>query len=131
MPSDLRLLYGTESVPLPSGELLVVDARRPGELHDVVALGDAAALVAAKATEMRVSFSLAATLLIELHLLRVDLAGAGLPLPAPPHAAAPARRLSAAEADYLRALTLRRGSGAAGLRPGSARWWRAGWPRTG
>ena len=116
MSSELRLLHGTEAAPLPSGELLVVGARRPGELHDVVALGDAAALIAAKATELRVSIDLAATLLIELHLLGADLARAGLPFPAPPRAATPSRRLSAAEADYLRALTLRRGLDAAAPR---------------
>jgi hypothetical protein len=108
MSSKLRLVDRAEALPLPSGALLVVDARRPGELYDVVALGDAASLVAAKATRARVGLDLAATLLIELHLLQLDLVDAGFPLPAPPSAAAPTRRLTAAEGDYLRTLTFRR-----------------------
>lgn len=105
---SLRLVHGIDAPPLPSGELLVVDARRPGELHDVLALGKAASLVAAKATKARVGLNLAVTLLIELHLLQLDFADVALPLPVPPPPAVPARRLTAAEADYLRALTLRR-----------------------
>jgi len=112
MTSKLRLVDRAEPLPLPSGALLVADARRPGELYDVVALGDAASLVEAKATRARVGLSVAATLLIELHLLQLELVDAGFPLPAPPSVAAPARRLTAAEADYLRTLTFRRAQAA-------------------
>jgi hypothetical protein len=108
MSSKLRLVDRAEALPLPSGALLVVDARRPGELYDVVSLGDAAALVAAKATRARVGLNVAATLLVELHLLQRDLVDAGFSLLAPPSAAAPIRRLTAAEGDYLRTLTFRR-----------------------
>lgn len=104
----LRLVPDFQDPPLPTGELLVVDARRPGELFDVVAVGDAALPVAIKAKEAHVGFDLAMTLLIESRLLHLDLVGAGLAIPATPQLVSPARRLSAAEADYLRALTLRR-----------------------
>lgn len=107
MRRQLHLVGRPEPPPLPAGEALVAGARRPGELYDLVALGDAAPIVAAKATSSRIGFDVAATLLIEFHLMRGDVTDAGFALPATPAARTPARRLSAAEADYLRILTLR------------------------
>jgi hypothetical protein len=109
----LRLVDQPEPPPLPTGEALVVGPRRPGELHDVVALGAASEVIAAKAVRSRVDVDVAATLLFELHLLATDCSAAGRPLPTAPASAAPRRRLSAAEADYLRVLTLRPGAVAA------------------
>jgi hypothetical protein len=108
---SLRLVVDSpEPPPLPAGEALVASARRPGELHDVVALGRSCELVAAKAARSRIGVDLAATLLLELHLLACDCVDAGSPLPAAPPISAPRRRLSAAEADYLRVLTFRPGA---------------------
>lgn len=105
---NLQLVSQAEPPPLPSGELLDVNARRPGELLDVVALNDAAPAFAAKALQARVDPDVAVTVLIELHLMRKDLSEAGLSLPDTPKPTAPSRRLAAAEATYLRALTFRR-----------------------
>lgn len=93
---------------MPSGTMLFGEIRRPGELHDVVALGAVAPVFAAKATKARLDLGLGTTLLVECELLRTDLARAGFELGTAPHIDAPSRNLSAAEANYLRALTLRR-----------------------
>lgn len=103
----LHLVGPPESRPLPTGEALVATARRPGELHDVVMLGQSREAVAVKAARSRIGVDLAATLLLELHLLICDCAAAGWALPVTPTMSAPQRRLSAAEADYLRVLTFR------------------------
>jgi hypothetical protein len=107
---SLHLIRQPKPPLLPKGEALVAGARRPGELHDVVALGAATELVATKAVSSRIGFDVAATLLLELHLLGADLTAAGRVLPARPAISVPRRRLSAAEADYLRMLTFRPGA---------------------
>jgi len=109
----LRLVEQPEPPPLPTGEALVVGPRRPGELYDVVALGAAGEVIAAQAVCSRIGVDVAATLLLELHLLATDCSAAGRVLPTTPTTAAPRRRLSAAEADYLRVLTFRPGAVAA------------------
>lgn len=103
----LRLVDQSEPPPLPIGEALVASARRPGELHDIVTLGSASEAVAAKAGRSRVGVDVAMTLLLELHLLATDCAAASRALPPAPAISMPHRRMSAAEADYLRLLTLR------------------------
>lgn len=109
---SLRLVDTPAPPPLPTGEVLVATARRPGELHDVVALGRSSGLIAATAARSRIGVDLAVTLLLELQLLACDCAAAGLALPAVPPISSPRRRLSAAEADYLRVLTFRPGADA-------------------
>jgi hypothetical protein len=44
----MPLVDQPEPPPLSTGEALVVGPRRPGELHDVVALGAASEVIAAK-----------------------------------------------------------------------------------
>lgn len=106
---SLRLLDTPEPDPLPSGELLVGDERRPGELHDVVALDDhTSSMLADKASASGISVGVALTLLIELQLLKEDLGESSLALGEPPPTTSPRLRLSAAEANYLRGLTLAR-----------------------
>jgi hypothetical protein len=106
---SFRLIPTPAPDSLPTGELLARELRRPGELHDAVAVGQhVAAVVSAKARASRVSPDLAWTLLLELRLLEDDLRAVGHGLPAPPAASSPDLRLSAAEASYLRALTFRR-----------------------
>jgi hypothetical protein len=107
--SRLRLVQLQEPDPLPTGELLGREERRPGELHDIVTLDEqAAATVVGKARHAGVSSGIALTVLVELELLDADLRTLGTSLSEPPAAAAPALRLSAAEASYLRRLTFRR-----------------------
>jgi hypothetical protein len=108
MSYRLHLARSPEPASLPTGALLAVDARRPGELYDLIAVGNAAAQVALRATRAGITFDVAATLLIECRLLRVDTTDVGLTHLSPPAMNGPRRRLSAAEADYLRALTFRR-----------------------
>jgi hypothetical protein len=105
---SLRLLHPPEPDPLPTGQLLVHDERRSGELHEVVALDEVAALaVSDKAARAGVSIGVALTLLIEFVLLEEDLADVGVYMAEPPPAT-PMLRLSAADASYLRRLTFRR-----------------------
>lgn len=97
---------------LPDCEhLLALSPRRPGELHEPlgVALQPGCALAEHAATA-GVAVDLAAALMLEAQLLLEDLEafGAAPPPAQPTSAARVTRRLSAAEADYLRALTLRR-----------------------
>src|SRR5438045_4090773 len=106
---SLRPLPPLEPDPLPTGELLMHDARRPGELHDVVAFDARACFtLAERAARAGVSVDVALTLLVELQLLDQDLADAGVRFSEPPPPAALTLRLSAAEASYLRRLTFRR-----------------------
>jgi hypothetical protein len=106
---SLRLLSTPEPDPLPTGEFLAREERRPGELHDVVTLDEhEAAVVAGKAACAGVSVGLALTLLIELQLLADDLSHVALSLDDPPQVAAPNLRLSSAEANYLRGLRFAR-----------------------
>lgn len=108
MTRRLHIVERPETRELPSGELLVATVRRPGELHDVVTVDEAvASKIAAKATASRIDVNVAATLLVEMHLLAADLKDVGSAPVLPPEAAPPRRRLSAAEADYLRRLTFR------------------------
>jgi hypothetical protein len=107
----LRLIGAPEPDSLPTGGLLARDLCRPGELHEVVALDErTGAVAAAKAARAGVSADVAVTLLVELELLYDDLARAGLAGGKAPAFAPPSRRLSAAEADYLRFLAFPRRS---------------------
>lgn len=103
----LRLVEPNPPAPLPSAQTLAVESRRPGELHDVLAVGSRAEPIAGKARAAGIGFSVATTLLLELQLLSSDLDASGETLEPPP-ATTPQRQLAAAEAAYLRALCFRR-----------------------
>jgi hypothetical protein len=104
---------GPAPSPLPDvGWLCEQGPRRPGELHETVAFGgEAERQLERSASAGRVSPSLAARLLLEAALLRRDLQAAGAAradglLDHAAGAARVCRRLSAGEADYLRALRM-------------------------
>jgi hypothetical protein len=108
MDRHLEALPSQPVPPPPKGEKLVSGVRRPGELHEVLHLGDKIELViAAKANAARIDFDVATTLLLELRLLVDDLSCSDYPLIDAPLVTQPRRRLSAAEAAYLRTLTFR------------------------
>jgi len=93
---------------LPRGTALAGRVRRPGDVHDVVVIPtEARVAIERKAMEACVSSALAATLLVELHLLERDVADAAWPMPVAPEPVVDLR-LPAAHAHYLRALTWRR-----------------------
>lgn len=93
---------------LPEGSWIGRGLRRPGEMHEAVVVpADVAAAINAKAQASAVPTSLAAALLLELHVLQRELHSCGVSLPEPPQPLVE-RRLTAAEARYLRGLTWRR-----------------------
>lgn len=107
----LQVLDTPDPEPLPNVDShLDPTPRRPGELHEAVAATavvrrDAAALAAGAG----VAASVAATVLLEAHIVRGDLARAEREPSRSNGNSCIQRRLSAAEADYLRSLTARRG----------------------
>lgn len=117
---SLRVVPPPDPVPLPDGDAYLDPApRRPGELHEAVAAtaavrGDAAAVAAAAG----IAESVATTVPLEAHVVHGDLARVGRELDGSAVHGGVERRLSAAEADYLRSLTAgrrrRRGRFAAG-----------------
>jgi hypothetical protein len=97
-----------ESPPVPEGDFLAHGLRRPGELHEAIAVPrEILNAFARKAKTSRIPTALAATVLVELVLLERELTSAGVALNAPPRPAV-ALRLSTAEARYLCGLTWRR-----------------------
>jgi hypothetical protein len=112
--AGLRLVDAPpEPPPLPELPQLFDDSvRRPGELHEPVALnGQLRGLLNAAARQMRLPTGLTGRLLIEVALVIADLARLGLDLGTgldrlddAATGAVVRRRLSAAEADYLRHL---------------------------
>lgn len=101
--------------PLPDVAYLYRDGpRRPGELHEPLALDpEAQDRLARSARSAGLPMDLTARLLIEAALLVADLEALGAPGAAPDLDIAAAhatvqRRMSAAEADYLRRLSVRR-----------------------
>ena len=99
--------------PLPCVEHLGdAVARRPGELHEPLQLGATAlSSAAAMARRAQLPLGLAVRLLVEAAFVHEDLASRGAAyeekLDIAAAAAVVSRRLSAAEADYLRALQSR------------------------
>jgi hypothetical protein len=111
--SHLRVLETRAPPDLPSSDELLgwVAARRPGELHEALRLSTSAAeQLAATANAARVSTDIAGTVLLEAAIVVNDVGvGARTPLRAAASSTAGVRRrLTAAETDYLRALTMRR-----------------------
>jgi hypothetical protein len=110
--SHLRVLETRAPPELPSSDELLgwVAARRPGELHEALRLSTPAAeQLAATANAARVSTDIAGTVLLEAAIVVNDAgASARTPLRAAASSTGVRRRLTAAEADYLRALTMRR-----------------------
>jgi hypothetical protein len=101
----------TPAPPLPDVSWLCeVGPRRPGEFHEPIALGSAAECQLKRAADLAAqSPSLAGRLLLEAALLRHDLTRIGrsddeVVLDEAARAARVSRRMSAADADYLRAL---------------------------
>ena len=107
---SLRLVRTPQPTPIPVTSLAAPPLRRPGERHEAVAIpGGAAEAIAGQAVRCGVPLDLAATLLVEACLALDWLEAAGAAnftvTSGPPVA------LSAAEADYLRALTVGRKPG--------------------
>src|SRR5579862_7100851 len=93
---------------LPRGTALAGSVRRPGDVHDVIAIpSEARCIIEQKADASCVPSALAATLLAELHLLECDLTEATALIPVAPEPVVELR-LAVAHAHYLRALTWRR-----------------------
>lgn len=93
---------------LPRGTALARHLRRPGDLHDAVEIPhEARQTIEVKARAAGVPAQLAATLLLELHLLEIDVAAASSALQEAPEPVV-RLRLPAASARYLRAITWRR-----------------------
>jgi hypothetical protein len=98
----------TRPPELPRGQALAGGVRRPGDTHDVIVIPNAASrAIEQQAAASLIPSALAVTLLIELRLLERDLTAVALPLPAAPEPVID-QRLSAAQANYLRALTWHR-----------------------
>jgi hypothetical protein len=98
----------TSPPELPRGTALAGNLRRPGDVHDVIAIPDEVRhVIERKAESSYVPSGLAATLLVELHLLERDVADAAAPMPVAPEPVVDLR-LAAAHAHYLRALTWHR-----------------------
>jgi hypothetical protein len=115
----LRALRSDPLPRVPSAcELLGSKVRRPGELHEPLALEkDTAQWLENEASSLGVTADVVGSVLLEAGLLADDLGPAAFQ-PVPPAGTAPTRPLSAAEGNYLRVLTLRRA--AARSRPGAA-----------
>lgn len=114
---SLRLVRLPQAAPIPVADLAARPLRRPGERHEAVVLpGDVGEAIAGQAVRCGVSLDLAATLLVEACLALDWLEAAGAAnftvAPGPPVA------LSAAEADYLRALMIGRKPGRSQPPPG-------------
>jgi len=109
---SLRVVRSEPAYPLPDCGGLLACARRPGELHEPIALAaELGERLAARAARNGIDVSVAGTLLIEAKLLRRDLAALGLQgltSELAQRAELPARPLSSAEGNYLRSLTIRR-----------------------
>jgi hypothetical protein len=108
----LRLLASEPLEPLASAsELLAHGARRPGELHEALPLsGKAAGWLAREAAASRLDADVLGSLLLEAALVAVDLGGEQLERLDHPPIAGDGRTMSAAEAAYLRTLTIARRS---------------------
>jgi hypothetical protein len=92
----------------PRGTALAGSVRRPGDVHDVIAIPDGVrGVIERKAETSSIPSALAATLLVELHLLERDVADAPALMPVAPEPVVDLR-LAAAHANYLRALTWHR-----------------------
>jgi hypothetical protein len=93
---------------LPRGTALAGTVRRPGDVHDVIAIPDEVRrVIEQKAEASSVPSALATTLLVELHLLERDVRDATLSMPIAPEPVVDLR-LPAGHAHYLRALTWHR-----------------------
>jgi hypothetical protein len=111
----LRLLAAEPLAPLaPPDELLGRVVRRPGELHDALPLSrEAAGWLAREAASQRLSTDVLGTVLLEAALAAGDVGDerfARMEPPDPPLDGGCGRMLSAAEAAYLRTLTIARRS---------------------
>jgi hypothetical protein len=94
--------------PLPSGTALARHLRRPGDLHDAIEIPEEVRQTfEAKARSAAVPAPLAAALLLELHLLEIDVAAAASTLPEAPEPVVHLR-LPAGYSRYLRSITWRR-----------------------
>lgn len=118
----LQVVAAREPDTLPDVEHLLRPApRRPGELHEAVTISpELGARLMYCCASAGVVVDVAATLLLESQLLMNDLAavGAGDLVDRLLHAEVGVERgLSAAEADYLRSLTVGRRSGSTAGRP--------------
>jgi hypothetical protein len=118
----LHAVAAPEPDPLPEVEhLLRAAPRRPGELHEAVTISpELSGHLMERCAPAGVAIDVAATLLVESQLLMNDLAavGAGYLMDRLLDAeVGVTRRLSAAEADYLRSLTVGRRSGSTAGRP--------------
>src|SRR5688500_16354678 len=103
---SLRLVHAPEPPPLPNLPMAIL--RRPGERHEVIAVpSESAAQLTQAAAYSGISLDLAVTLLAEAKLALIWLRMTGRWENFAAHPGAPVA-LSAAEADYLRALTLGR-----------------------
>jgi hypothetical protein len=108
-----RALRALASPPLPPPPdpraLLGGASRRPGELHEAVTLpADTAIALEREAARAGVDRDVLAGATLELMLLEDDLGGSCLESLTPPTTRVDGRALSAAEADYLRTLTMTR-----------------------
>jgi hypothetical protein len=111
----LRLLAAEPLAPLASpDELLGRVVRRPGELHEALALSrEAAGWLAREAAGQRLNADVLGTVLLEAALAAGDVGDerfARMDPPDPPLDGGRGRMLSAAEAAYLRTLTIARRS---------------------
>lgn len=98
----------TEPAELPRGTALAGNVRRPGDVHDVITIPEETVIAIERSAEASsVPAALAATLLLELHLLERDVSAAGAVMPVAPEPVVELR-LAAAHAHYLRALTWHR-----------------------
>ena len=103
---SLRLVHAPEPPPLPNLPMAIL--RRPGERHEVIAVPtESAAQLTQAAAYSGISLDLAVTLLAEAELALIWLRMTGRWENFAAHPGAPVA-LSAAEADYLRALTVGR-----------------------
>jgi hypothetical protein len=103
---SLRLVHAPEPPPLPNLPMAIL--RRPGERHEVIAVPtESAAQLTQAAAYSGISLDLAVTLLAEAELAVIWLRMTGTWENFAAHPG-PAVALSAAEADYRRALTVGR-----------------------
>jgi hypothetical protein len=109
---------GFETLPSVEDLLGRAEIRRPGELHEALHLSrPAAQRVASAAAEATLAIDVAGTILLEAALVVMDAADAGRALATPARGPVVRRALPAAEADYLRSITMRRPPCAAGPPP--------------
>jgi len=107
----LRIVRAPDRTPLPSaGDLLggANGVRRPGELHEALHVSRSTAKrVASAAAGAQISTDVAGTVLLEAALVLVDVPDAGPVLVVAAREAAVRYALTAADAHYLRSLTMR------------------------